>query len=324
MNERPRRLRRNELIREMVCGVRLTLSSLVQPYFLLKQSQRTETIAGFSNVSRMGVDPLSKKMEADVERGLKSFLLFASSEEKDREGRNAYRPDAVLPETVRVLRTRFGSSILLLSDVCLCPYTDHGHCGVLREEIENDISLEPLTKMALVHAQAGVDLVAPSDMMDGRVGAIRKTLDDNGFMSTGILSYTAKYASNYYGPFREALGCTPKFTSRASYQMDYRNQEEALRELDLDLREGADAVMVKPALAYLDVIALMKAHSSVPVAAYSVSGEYQMAKLLSESGMASERELVIENLTAIRRAGAQIIVTYSASECAEKGWVARG
>ncbi len=228
----------------------------------------------------------------------------------------------ILPKAILSLKKRFGSNVLLFSDVCLCPYTSHGHCGVLNgEKVDNDRSLELLSKMALVHAEAGIDFVAPSDMMDGRVAHIRKTLDEKGHSETGILAYTAKYASAYYGPFREALKSAPKGTDRGTYQMDFRNSKEALRELEMDLSEGADMVMVKPALAYLDIISEFKRASTVPVVAYCVSGEYEMVKQMHAQGMADGKRMALENLTAIRRAGADIIITYFATEMAEKGWL---
>ncbi len=327
MIERPRRLRRNALIRDLVAETRLTERCLMQPCFLHPDATRSEPIDGFTDVNRYGIDALSKKMESEVERGLRSFLLFGSVVEdlKDPGGSAAYREDSLIAESLRVLKKRFGQSVVLASDVCLCPFTDHGHCGVINskieDDIENDTSLEPLSKMALLHAQSGADFVAPSDMMDGRIGVIRRALDAGGMSATGIIAYTAKYASHYYGPFRAALGSAPKKLTRASYQMDFRNSDEALRELRLDIAEGADVVMVKPALAYLDIIQKVALHSDVPVAAYSVSGEYQMVKLLAESGMCNERELALENLTSIRRAGADIIISYFASECVQKGWL---
>jgi len=318
---RPRRLRRGPLVRDLVAESGLSLASLIQPYFVTEGESASEPIPGFSGVNRWGMDALSRRIETDVERGVKSFLLFGRAGSKDSEGTPAYAPESLVARTLRTLKSRFGANATLFTDVCLCPYTSHGHCGVLRgAEIDNDASLEPLSRMALAHADAGADFVAPSDMMDGRVAAIRRTLDLAGHSGVGILAYTAKYASAYYGPFREALGSAPK-GDRSTYQMDFRNRGEALRELDLDVAEGADIVMVKPALAYLDIISLFAARAPVPVAAYSVSGEYQMVKELARAGLADERSLLIENLTAIRRAGARVIITYAASEMAEKEWV---
>lgn len=319
---RPRRMRRNPLLRNLVHEVRLDVSQLIQPYFLSANPKARQPISNFTGVYRWGSETLFRKVESDLDRGLRSFLLFGTTESKDPVGTGAFAKDGLVPETLRALRTRFGQSALWFTDVCLCPYTSHGHCGVLEgDEIVNDKSVEQLCKMAIAHAQGGADFVAPSDMMDGRVGAIRKALDENAYSTVGILSYTAKYASSYYGPFREALWSSPQKMDRSSYQMDFGNRAEALRELKLDLAEGADIVMVKPALPYLDIIALYKEHSDVPVAAYSVSAEYEMVKALVAKGMAVESKMVIENLTAIRRAGALLIVTYYASEAAEMGWL---
>lgn len=318
---RPRRLRQNVLIRDLVCESTLSVSHLIQPYFLSEKPNVKDPISGFTGVFRWGIDELSKQLETDCERGLKSFLLFGSASHKDASGSDSRDPNGGLPSALRAIRSRLGSQVLLFTDVCLCPYTSEGHCGVVKDDkIINDESLTLLSQMAVVHAQAGADFVAPSDMMDGRILAIRKGLDEMGYHDTGILAYTAKYASNYYGPFREALDSAPK-GDRASYQMDFRNSREALRELKLDEQEGADIVMVKPALAYLDIIHQFRANTVLPIAAYSVSAEYEMVKQLAKTGMAVEQKIVIENLTAIHRAGAGIIVTYHASEIAEKKWL---
>jgi porphobilinogen synthase len=257
-----------------------------------------------------------------LERGLKSFLLFAKARQKDALASESASLEAVLPEAVAVLRKRLGNEFLLFSDVCLCPYTDTGHCGFVKEKrVDNDASVQALARMAVAHAQSGVDFVAPSDMMDGRVAAIRKALDGAGFSDVGVLAYTAKYASAYYGPFREALDSSPQEFNRASYQMDFGNAREAMRELSLDLAEGADLVMVKPALAYLDIIHRFSLESKVPVVAYSVSGEYEATLRLAQAGLADERDLAVENLIAIRRAGAQAVITYFASKAAHERWI---
>ncbi len=323
MLERPRRLRQTPQLRSLLKETSLRVDQLVQPYFLAAEPRAQETITGFTEVYRWGVDSLSGQIEKNLKHGIKGFMLFGSTTEKNELGSGAYDNQGLLPATLRTLKQRFGSQAILFTDVCLCPFTSHGHCGVIDgEKIANDPSLPLLAKMALTHAEAGADFVSPSDMMDGRVGAIRKCLDENGFSDTGILAYTAKYASAYYGPFREALASSPQGgTDRASYQMDYANSKEALRELRLDLEEGADLVMVKPALPYLDIIAKLSAESDVPVAAYSVSGEYEMIKQLVKHGMADERKIILENLFAIRRAGAQLILTYHASQVSSQGWL---
>ena len=330
MLSRPRRLREHAVVRDLIHETHLSLAHLIQPYFLSSESRAQEPISGFTGVYRWGIEALKKRISADLERGVKSFLLFgaAPANEKDAQGSLAQNPESLLPKSIRNLKRTFGDQVVLFSDVCLCPFTDHGHCGVVSEgRVENDYSVRLLSQMALVHAQAGVDFVAPSDMMDGRVAAIRNQLDANGLSHTGILAYSAKYASSYYGPFREALGSSPqkpnheRLRDRSTYQMDFRNSSEALREVQADIQEGADMVMVKPALPYLDIISAFRAQSNVPVVAYSVSAEFEMVKSLAAKGMADERLMVIENLTAIRRAGAHLVVTYHATEIAEKGWL---
>lgn len=334
---RPRRLRKNSHIRNLVHEVDLSLHQLIQPYFLKEGSSTKEPISGFTDVYRWGVDSLSKKIETDLELGLSNFLLFGEVSQSQKGERGLLIPiqDSVMPKAIQTLKNRFGDKTVLFVDVCLCPFTSHGACGVLNDgsnvkralgnnmsvQVDNDATVTELSKIALCYAQAGADFVAPSDMMDGRVGAIRRSLDQQGLNDTGILAYTAKYASSYYGPFREALGSSPVGMDRASYQMDYRNSKEALRELDLDVKEGADMVMVKPALAYLDIISLFHRSTKLPVVAYSVSGEYEMVKQLAKIAMADERKMAIENLTAIRRSGADTIITYYASEIAEKRWL---
>ncbi len=321
IEQRPRRLRASAWVRDLIHEVEVRQESLIQPYFLADRVEDREPIAGFSGVFRWSVESLSRQIEKDLDCNQRHFLLFGKTELKDETGSAAHQDNGIVSEALKALRARFGKSLVLFTDVCLCPYTTHGHCGVLTNDtVDNDASLEPLAEMAVAHAAAGADFVAPSDMMDGRVGRIRKRLDQGGFSDVGILAYTAKFASSYYGPFREALGSAPQGTDRATYQMDFRNSSEALRELRLDTDEGADMVMVKPALAYLDIIAAFRQKSELPVVAYSVSAEYEMVKMLAKSGLADERKLAVENLTAIRRAGAQAIITYHASEAASLRW----
>lgn len=320
--ERPRRLRSSETIRNLVANVTLGLDQLIQPYFSTAKPVEFEPIAGFSSVRRWGTEALVRRVEKDLERGVRSFLLFGASEVKDASGSESVSPEGALPKAIRFLRKEFGAVPNIYTDVCLCPYTSHGHCGVWRSgQVDNDATVALLSQTALVHAEAGADFVAPSDMMDGRVGAIRAALDGAGKQNVGVLAYTAKYASHYYGPFRQALDCAPEAGSdRRGYQMDFRNRLEAKREARLDTQEGADMLMVKPALAYLDIISDFAAQSELPILAYSVSGEYQMVKLMAKEGLADERALAMENLFAIRRAGASGIITYFASEAAEQGW----
>jgi porphobilinogen synthase len=307
----------------MVAETDLALSQLIQPYFLSPQKVEYEPIAGFSGVNRWGEEALIRQIVADRERGLSHFLIFGKETDKDSVGSPGLREDSSVPKALRRLKKELGDSVVLYTDVCLCPYTSHGHCGIWEnQQVVNDPSVRQLVEMACVHAEAGADFVAPSDMMDGRVGAIRAALDARGLDRTGILAYSAKYASNYYGPFREALDSSPEAGSdRSGYQMDFRNRREAQRELRLDIAEGADMVMVKPALAYLDILSDFRAQSEIPVVAYSVSGEYQMVKLMAQVGLADERRLALENLFAIRRAGASAVITYFATQAAKEGWL---
>lgn len=319
---RPRRLRASASVRALVAQTTLRVDHLIQPYFVAEHEVDREPIAGFTDVHRFGIDALTEAIATDLVHGVRHFLLFGSSRERDARGSAASAADSRVAQALRALRARLGRAPTLFTDVCLCSYTSHGHCGVVTDaQVDNDATLPRLADVACAHAAAGADFVAPSDMMDGRVGAIRGALDAAGFAGVGILAYTAKYASAYYGPFRNALDSSPHGFDRAGYQMDPRNRREAMRELDLDVMEGADLVMVKPALAYLDVVSDLAAASTVPVCAYSVSGEYEMVKQMARAGLADERALAVENLTAIRRAGAQAIVTYFASTIAREGWL---
>ncbi|MFQ5747945.1 MAG: porphobilinogen synthase [Planctomycetota bacterium] len=321
--QRPRRLRRTAALREIVAETDLRLRHLVQGQFLVPGNRRVEEITTLPGMARFSVDRLLTAVETDLDNGVRSVMLFGLPSHKDSRATNAFDPEGVVPAGARALKHAFGDDLVVMTDVCLCPYTDHGHCGFVEEgEILNDPTAVALGKMAVVHAQAGADAVCPSDMMDGRVGVIRKTLDEAGCANTAILAYTAKYASNFYGPFREAAHSAPAFGDRRSYQMDPRNRREALRELRLDVEEGADLVMVKPALAYLDVLADVARASEVPVAAYNVSGEYAMVQLAAREGLGEERALALEVLNAIRRAGADLIITYHASRAGEAEWLA--
>lgn len=320
--QRPRRLRQSSHIRDLCAETRLTARGLIQPYFVCDGKNVREEIAGMEGIYRESVDRLVETISQDKAIGVKNIMLFGVTDKKDSAA--SYAADSnnpVLRASVE-LKQRFGEELFVSADVCLCAYTDHGHCGIVdQNKINNDRSVEILAQMALQLARAGCDCVAPSDMMDGRVGAIRMILEQEGFANTLILSYTAKYSSAYYGPFREAAHSSPQWGDRHSYQMDFRNAAEALKELQLDIDEGADIVMVKPALAYLDVIALFKQSSPVPVAAYNVSGEYAAVKLLAKNGLADEKQLTLENLTAITRAGANIIVSYHTRGILKNGWL---
>ncbi len=320
--QRPRRLRRNPALREIVAENELRLRHLVQGHFVLPGAGREEAIATMPGISRYSADLLVRKVGEDLENGIKAVMLFGVPDEKDPEATGAVDPHGEVPLAVQALKKEFGDELIVLVDVCLCPYTDHGHCGFVEgEAVVNDESVAHLAEMAKVLAAAGADFVCPSDMMDGRVGVIRRELDDAGFQDTAILAYSAKYASAFYGPFRDAAGSSPGFGDRKSYQMDPRNSREALRELRLDLEEGADLVMVKPALAYLDIIADVAQESDVPVVAYNVSGEFSMVKVAAREGLADEQKMTLEVLGAIRRAGADLIITYHASQAAAEGWI---
>jgi porphobilinogen synthase len=321
---RPRRLRRTAQLREMVRETRLHPSAFVLPLFVVPGRDVANPIPSMPGVSQWSVDRVGDAVAPAVEAGVRGVILFGVPEAKDAVGSHAWRDDAPVQRALAELRRAF-PKLVLITDVCLCEYTDHGHCGVIRDgDVANDPTLELLAREAVSHARAGADVVAPSDMMDGRVGAIRQALDEAGFEQTPILSYAVKYASALYGPFRDAAQSTPQFGDRRSYQMDPANGREALRELALDLAEGADMVMVKPALTNLDVIAAVRAACDVPVAAYQVSGEYAMIKAASERGWIDEDRLIIESLTAIRRAGADLVLTYFAERaarlCREGSW----
>ena len=323
MPVRPRRLRHSAAMRELTCETRIEPQRLVQPHFVIPGSNSRQNIAAMPGIERLSVDLLLRQVEADLTLGVRAVLLFGltDADRKSVVGSAAAAAEAAVPTAVRALKDRFGSDLLVATDVCLCAYTDHGHCGVPGPHgIDNDASLVPLANMALAHAQAGADMVAPSDMMDGRVGHMRTVLDNAGFSHTAIMAYSAKYASAYYGPFREAAGSAPGQGDRKSYQMDPRNGREACREAMLDAAEGADIVMVKPALAYLDVIARVRQVTDLPVACYNVSGEYSMVKAAAAQGWLNEALIVAENLHAMRRAGADIIITYHARDALREKW----
>jgi porphobilinogen synthase len=304
---RLRRFRRTSGLRSLVSETRLVLDDFVLPYFVAPEAQPNDALPG---MSRFTVDGLVREVDEAAGLGVKTLILFGIPEEKDDEGSGAWDEDGIVQRALRELRPRF-PELVLLTDVCLCEYTSHGHCGVLDgDEIANDESLELLARTAVSHVEAGADCVAPSDMMDGRVGAIREALDDEGHEAIPILAYSAKYASAFYGPFREAAGSAPSFGDRRGYQMDPANVREALREIELDVAEGADAVMVKPALPYLDVIRAAREIFDHPLAAYNVSGEYAMVKAAAAQGWLDEQRAALESLTAIKRAGADFVISY--------------
>jgi porphobilinogen synthase len=311
---RLRRFRRNPTLRALVRETRLSLDQFVMPLFVAPESLGNELLPG---MARHTVDELVREVEELVRLGVQAVILFGIPEEKDEQATGAWEDDGIVQRALRALRPRF-PELVLMTDVCLCEYTSHGHCGVIVDgEVHNDQSVELLARTAVSHVEAGADVVAPSDMMDGRVGAIRDALDDRGYETTPILAYSAKYASAFYGPFREAAGSTPSFGDRRGYQMDPANVREALREAELDIEEGADAIMIKPALPYLDVIRAMRESFDVPVAAYNVSGEYAMVKAAAQAGWLDEREAALESLTAIKRAGADLILSYWTKDLAQ-------
>ena len=313
---RPRRLRRSAAIRALVRETRLSPDMFVYPLFVCSGEGVRREVASMPGVYQLSVDEAVREAGAAKQDGVPGVLLFGLPDQKDASGSAATDPEAPVQTAVRALK-REVPGLLVTTDVCLCEYTSHGHCGILDEEqIVNDATVELLAQAALSHAAAGADIVAPSDMMDGRVGRIREALDEAGFSEVAIMSYAAKYCSAFYGPFRDAAGSTPAFGDRRSHQMDPANVEEALREVALDLEEGADIVMVKPALTYLDVISRVKAEFGVPTAAYHVSGEYAMLKAAAQRGWVDEPRAMLETLTAIKRAGADIIITYYAREAA--------
>jgi porphobilinogen synthase len=321
---RPRRLRASAVIRDLVAEARLDSGMLVQPHFVVPGEAISEEIEAMPGIEHQSVDRLLRTVASDLELGIRSVLLFGLPEDGDKapDGRAAYASDAAVSRAVAALKERFGDRLAVMTDVCLCAYTDHGHCGLIREgRIDNDSTLPHLARMALGHAKAGADVVAPSDMMDGRIAAIREALDGDGLVETAIMSYSVKYASAYYGPFREAAHSAPAQGDRRSYQMDARNRREALLEAELDIGEGADILMVKPALAYLDVVADLRQAFSQPLAVYNVSGEYSMVKAAAARGWVDERAVVLENWHAFRRAGADIIITYHGRQALREGWL---
>jgi porphobilinogen synthase len=315
---RPRRLRRSDALRRLVRETRLSVEQLVQPLFVVPGRNVVTPVESMPGVAQLSVDRTAEECRRLADLGVPAVLLFGVPEQKDARGSGATATDGIVPRALEAIR-RAAPGLLLLTDVCLCEYTDHGHCGVVRDgEVDNEATLPVLAAEALAHARAGADVVAPSDMMDGRVGAIRQALDEAGFAHVPIMSYAAKFASALYGPFRDAAGSTPQFGDRRGYQMDPANAEEALREVALDVEEGADIVMVKPAVPYLDLVRRVKDRFGYPVAAYHVSGEYAMVKAAAARGWLDEARVVDETLLAIRRAGADVIITYFARDVAQR------
>jgi porphobilinogen synthase len=299
----------------MMHRVRLHPSDLIYPIFVDDSAQAPVPIKSMPGYSRLPIQHVVDEVKQTIEQGIKAVILFGIPAKKDETGSEAFAMDGIIQKAIRNLKNEFGNELVVMTDVCLCEYTTHGHCGVVKDgEIMNDLTLEILQKVAVSHAQAGADIVAPSGMMDGQVRFIREALDDAGFNRVGIMAYSVKYASCFYSPFREAVECKPKFGDRKSYQMGYGNPDEALREMELDINEGADIIMVKPALAYLDIIHRAKSSFKVPIAAYNVSGEYAMLKAAAQMGWIDEKAAILEVLTGIKRAGADLIITYFAKD----------
>lgn len=313
---RPRRLRKNESFRALIRETHLAPAQLIYPLFVMPGKNKREEISSMPGVYRLTVDQLAREGRECLKLGVNSVILFGLPEKKDPMGSGAHAKDGIIQRAIRELKNSV-PELLVFTDVCLCEYTTHGHCGIILEnQIDNDTTLEVLAKTAVSHATAGADMVAPSDMMDGRVGEIRAALDEENFETVPIMSYAVKYASSFYGPFRDAADCAPQEGDRRGYQMDPANSREALREATLDVEEGADILMVKPAVAYLDIISRLRDEFDLPVAAYHVSGEYAMIKAAGANGWIDEERVMAETLLSIRRAGAEIILTYFAKDMA--------
>ena len=314
---RPRRLRSSDTLRRMVRETRVSPDSLIYPLFLIEGENIKEPIPSLEGQWRYSPDRVCEEIEECMAFGVKRVLLFGIPAHKDACGSSAWDPNGVVQQGIRAIKAKF-PDCYVITDVCMCEYTDHGHCGILHDhEVDNDETLRVLAKTALSHAQAGADMVAPSDMMDGRIAAIRQALDDNGYKNVPIMSYSAKYASAFYGPFRDAAGSAPAFGDRRGYQMDPHNRREAMKECALDVEEGADILMVKPALSYLDIIRECSDAFDLPMAAYSVSGEYAMIKAAGKAGLIDEHRVMCESALSIFRAGADILITYYAKELAQ-------
>ncbi len=315
-----RRLRRTPAMRYIMNNVKLQPSDLIYPLFVDENAKTPIPIKSMPGCSRLPLHDVTNDVRQAMEQDVKAVKLFGVPTKKDETGSGAFASDGIVQKAIEKLKNEFGEELVVIADVCLCEYTSHGHCGIIKDgQVQNDQALEILQKVAVSQAQAGADMVAPSAMMDGQVESIREALDDSGFDQTAIMAYSAKYASSFYGPFRDAADSTPKFGNRKSYQMSWGNPNEALREIELDINEGADIIMVKPALAYLDIISLVKSKFNVPVAAYNVSGEYAMIKAAAQNGWIDEKTAALEILTGIKRAGASLIITYFAKDV--KAWL---
>lgn len=317
---RMRRLRKTQALRDMLNQITLNPAHLIYPIFVEEGITKPVPIASMPGYVRLPLSQVADEGKAALSQGCKSVLLFGIPSKKDEAGTSAYAQNGIVQQAIRELKKACGDELVVIGDVCLCEYMSHGHCGIVKDgEVQNDSTLELLGKIAVSYAEAGVDIVAPSAMMDGQIAAIREALDETGHENTPIIAYAAKYASGFYGPFREAAESTPKFGNRRSYQMSQSSPEEALREMELDVEEGADMIMVKPALAYLDIISLAKANFDVPIVAYNVSGEYSMVKAAAQNGWIDEKTIIREILIGMKRAGADLIITYHAKDA--KSWL---
>ncbi|TCO79486.1 porphobilinogen synthase [Marinisporobacter balticus] len=314
---RPRRLRKNTAIRNLIRETALNVNDFIYPLFVVEGEGIKKEIESLSNNYHFSIDRLKNEINEITDLGIQAVMLFGLPDKKDACGSEAYNDDGIVQRAIREIK-KINKDLLVATDICMCQYTDHGHCGIIKEDyVDNDETLKYLAQIALSHVKAGADMVAPSDMMDGRIAAIRNILDENGYTEIAVMAYSAKYASAFYGPFRAAANSVPGFGDRKTYQMDPANSDEALREVELDIEEGADIVMVKPALSYLDVIRRIKDNYNMPLAAYNVSGEYAMIKAAAKLGLIDEKRIVLEKLLSMKRAGADIIITYHAKDAAK-------
>lgn len=321
MIDRARRLRTNEIMRDLASETRPDSSKLIMPYFVAEGIGIREGFDSMPGIDRVSIDNLIRDLDSDIKSGIRAILLFGIPDKKDAVGSGAYSENGIVQKAVRKIRKEFSDSVLIITDVCLCEFTDHGHCGVVDHGcVLNDPTLELLAHTALSHAESGADIVAPSDMMDGRVSVIRDTLEEHGYHDTAIMAYSAKFCSAFYGPFRDIAGSAPQFGDRRSYQMDFRNSREAEKEIATDIDEGADIVMVKPALSYMDIIYRARQISPLPLCVYNVSGEYSMVKAASEKGYIDERKIVTEIMTSFFRAGSDMIISYHTRDILKQRW----
>lgn len=315
--KRTRRTRNNALIRDLISDVNLSMNDFIYPLFIEEGNNIKSEIEAMPNQFRYSIDKLKEEIEDIINLGIKGILLFGIPKQKDEKGVSAYSEEGIIQKAVRYIKKNF-SNILVITDVCMCEYTSHGHCGILHNDnVDNDLTIDYISKIALSHVNAGADMVAPSDCMDGHVYAIRTILDKNGYVNIPIMSYSVKYASGYYSPFRVAADSAPSFGDRKSYQMDFRNGKEYITKIENDIKEGADIFIIKPALPYLDVIKTVSNKFNIPIASYNVSGEYSMVKAASKLGFIDEKKIVLENMFALKRAGSDIIITYHAKDLAK-------